>query len=205
MSRRQKLIAPAGFSLLELLLVLAVMTGLIFFGFNRYELYQREKDISFIKQSAAQLMQAGKSYYDIHCFDGTWLDEVVDNKITLTVAKLKGDGLIPENAPIQNPLGDDYSVIININMKQATPTPNLLKVTTTLTKVDETSVPWYRKILHAASSTGTTVTWQQLADSPTTKETDSNLWIMKGGLQVFKKQTDTPAVPTQICNVANPT
>jgi type II secretory pathway pseudopilin PulG len=54
---------PKGFSLIELLLVFAVIIGIVLASYHRYQQYTLDKDIAAVQQNAALLMNAANERY----------------------------------------------------------------------------------------------------------------------------------------------
>lgn len=171
-----------GFSLLELLLVLIVIAGILFLGFNRYQLYQQQRNVAAIKENIDLLLQATTVYTHINC-------RATDNPFTVTVDDLKKAGLFPKLT--------DVSIASNYTVKA-----DLIQITTTTRKpvyalsasvtlsVPSALLPWYLQRLNASLVQGPGLTWTRLP-SYSIDSTESGLWIARTGLHQFKEAATT--------------
>lgn len=194
-----------GFSLLELLLVLAIIAIIILSGLQRYKQYTLDKDLASIRQNEALLMNALNTYYAQLASNPT-TNPATHANITINNADLQQQNLWPNNLLSSNlvqaktPIKDtttDYVVSVSQSIS-ITPPPNLpsdtpyytynLQITVTLDPnvVSEQNLTWFAKMLDASITDDIKLQWQKMP-SYTTKGMDNQLWIMNGGLATFKK------------------
>jgi prepilin-type N-terminal cleavage/methylation domain-containing protein len=185
-----------GFSLLELLLVLAIIAIIILSGLQRYKQYTLDKDLASIRQNEALLMNALNTYYaklasDPKTNPATHANTSINNN------DLQQDNLWPKNLLSSNLVQNDYTVSVSepisilppLNLPSKTPyyTYNLqITVTFNPNAISEQNLTWFAKMLGASIIDDNKLQWQQMP-SFTTKGIDNQLWIMNGGLATFKK------------------
>ncbi len=194
-----------GFSLLELLLVLAIIAVIILSGLQRYKQYTLDKDLAAIRQNEALLMNALNTYY-AKLASNPKTNPATHANITISNENLQQQNLWPENLLSSNlvqdktPIKDtttDYIVSVSQPISIAPP-PNLpsdtpyytynLQITVTLDPnvLSQQNLAWFAKMLDTTITDNNKLQWQKMP-SLSTKGMDNQLWIMNGGLATFKK------------------
>ncbi|GAG68881.1 unnamed protein product, partial [marine sediment metagenome] len=76
-----------GFTLIEMLLVVAIITAIVAYGFRQYQLYQWRMEAYKVSQGAAYLLQGLNSYYYQNCAQIPELQEGHEYKMSLEAFK----------------------------------------------------------------------------------------------------------------------
>ncbi|MCK4608098.1 MAG: prepilin-type N-terminal cleavage/methylation domain-containing protein [Gammaproteobacteria bacterium] len=214
---------PKGFSLLELLLVLALIMAIMLASYHRFKQYILHKDIASIKHNVALLMdELNQTYYlqiEKYCPPKPPLDyagymdcPVLQHKeLPISNSDLhKWPTLLPSNLVTDKTLtASSYGYNVDSSQGITTEAPpnyvfpsgydtyynHQLWITVTLDKnlIPEESLDWYQSMLGASKRDGYKLTWIKLP-SYTVKGMNSDLWIMGGGLATFTKALEGSVV-----------
>ncbi len=170
-----------GFSLLELLLVLIVAAGIILLGYNRYQLYQQQRNIAAISENIDLLLEATNIYYHINCR--------ADTSFQVTADDLKKAGLFPNLSDVG--IATNYQVgALNIGKTTTTSKPIYQLLAEVTLNVPGNLFPWYLQRLNATEVVGNTLIWHRLPNY-SIRSTESGLWIARTGLHQFKEVATT--------------
>ena len=169
-----------GFTLLELVLVLLIAASIIFLGVERYQTYQRNKDIQALQQNINLIFQALNNYYHSNCKASQTFTVNISNLPVNVLANLNKTNLA-------SPSSYQVSATLIGSTQQTQKPIYKLSVSATL-NVPSSTIDLYQRMLNASSSSGTTLTWVKLP-SYTIPTTSSGLWIMNTGLRAFKENT----------------
>lgn len=196
-----------GFSLLELLLVIAVTAAILLASYQRYKQYILNKDLAAIRQNAALLMQSLNEYYAhliTNCSTPTKHNCPTHEQRAIITSNQDlpeqywPQYLISSNLVADKNLNrDSHDYVVSTSLGIPTTPPKMdpdakwthqLIVTVTLDPhiVATKGFEWYAKILEAFLTENNKLRWKKMP-SYTTKGLNSNLWIMDGELAVFKK------------------
>jgi len=172
-----------GVSLLELLLVLAVIAAITFLGINRYQTHKRQTELAQVQQNIQYIFQAASVYYRLECKTG--------KTFQISMALLENDKLLPPLAKTklvkQWPNSSYYYSVSATKIGETEETEQdiyRLAVQADL-NVQPNTIGWYKTRLRAYSASVTTLSWRSMPSyqQPTM---DSNLWVMNPGLGYFK-------------------
>lgn len=173
-----------GFSLLELLLVFAVASALVFVGINQYKRLSREKDIEAVKYNVDLVKHASIIYYRKHLNDPFDSDKFDTQALCDIWPKLLKTKLITDNTCTKK---SSYAVSALIIAD-----PGVGKVDKTyqfmvkITLTESANIDWLKNLLNATEASGSVLSWKYLPtySIPTM---NTGLWILNTDLQQFKK------------------
>lgn len=176
-----------GFSLLELLLVFAIASALVFVGINQYKRLSREKDIEAIKYNVDLVKNASINYYRKHVNDKDppFLDGTFTDKLCSTWPKLLKTKLINNNS-----CPGSYEVSA-FTIATSTAGDKTHQLTVKITLTESANIDWLKNLLNATEASGSDLSWKYLPtySIPTM---DTGLWILNTDLQQFKKAATIP-------------
>ena len=175
----------AGFTLLEILLVILLMAGIGFLTLNQYQKHRMTKNVEEVQRNVAVVSQALTDYYRTHC--------QADQDFTVTFNNLKNAGLIPAVVEQRNPLIQYYQVSAVPIGKTTITGKRLYQLRLTLMmNIKDGALQWYKDRLGAtlASSNPNMLTWTFIPGN-TSPQTDTGQWVMMAGLQMFKEMMTT--------------
>lgn len=166
-----------GFSLLELLLVLIIVAGIILLGYNRYQLYQQQRNISALSENINLLLQATDIYYHINCR--------INPTFQVSIDDLKKAGLFPNLVDVS--IASNYAVNAqNIGLTVTTSKPIYQLSAQVTLNVPSNLLSWYLQRLNATEINGNNLKWTRLP-SYSIPTTESGLWLARTGLHQFKE------------------
>ena len=177
------------FTLLEVLLVLAIAGAFIMMSFKCYQAYAQEQNLAALQSNVQMLFQAMDQYYVSHCRN--------DTPFTVSLQSLPGT---LTNQIIKNKLVDDvndYEVgALPLAWQSARGHRDIYQLFVTVTlDVPPNTLNWYKQRLNATAIHGSQLEWVKMP-SYTLQKTDSNFWIMNMGLRDYKEnmlQNTSPA------------
>lgn len=94
----------SGFTLIETLLVMVIISMMIYAGINYYQQRTLQMKIDRTSTQMQQILNAGLSYYVAH------------NEWPATMADLQGTYLPPATVTLKNPWGKDYSIASSVSL-----------------------------------------------------------------------------------------
>lgn len=181
----------SGFTLLELLLVLAVVAVVLFLGIGRYQQHKKMADIAVVEQNVNILFDALNTYYYQYCRQDRDFSSMT-NMQQLQQANLL-PYLVKTNLVVPGSDGYDYQVqatLIGKTMTSGKPIYQLSITAQLNIPNDVQTVTTYQQLLNAKSVAGTRLTWVRLP-TYTISSVASNLWIMNNSLHFFKENETT--------------
>ena len=95
-----------GFTLLEIVTVLAVLSLVAIGGIRAAESYYRDADYRLLERNAVLVMSALNGYYDMHCSSASFSP-------TPSISHLVSLGLLDQSSFADNPFGSDLTVEID--------------------------------------------------------------------------------------------
>ncbi|MFU8797383.1 MAG: type II secretion system protein [Gammaproteobacteria bacterium] len=95
----------AGFSLIELLFVLAIAAMIILFAANRYQQFRFDQNLAVTQRSVQTLLHALNHYFYQHCREDTYKNNFQDDKVATLLTQYNKD-------LIANPFGFPFEVKI---------------------------------------------------------------------------------------------
>jgi len=180
--RRSRL--QQGFSLLEMILVLALAAASLLYGFRLYQHFLWRKDVAVVEQSVNILKNAGLLYWGKRCRSGI----IPINPITVAELAADNDLQANEEALIQNPWSSikpayTLSIIDKAGMFE-------LQINSEFNLKTQKFLESYVGLLGADSdSTLPTLSWTWLPNYSATKQT-SALWPSRWRLTQFNKTVE---------------
>lgn len=181
MQRNCRRILQQGFTLLEMLLVLAIAASLITVSVRFYRQYQQRVLLMQVKANVSTLYQALQQYYFATGCDATFL-----GSLTPAISGL------PKNTPgvdlpeAMLPIVSNYSVAIIDTGKQASgKTIYALRINAVISDQAPLSAAQYAALLHAGFVDGQTIAWQ-LLPSMDPNQSAGALWLLNARRQGFK-------------------
>jgi type II secretory pathway pseudopilin PulG len=180
-----------GFSLVETILALTVIAVIMVAGLGRYQQYKAEANIARVNTSVTLVQQALTDYFFQNCHQYPHSLPLV-RKFT-DIKELFND-IGESGKTIINPLGDNYVAEITDKGAKDTSTKYTLVVSAKFNLPPEV-LQNYKRLLNASgcmdengtpdpSCSSQILFWQKLPWY-STPGTESNLWILNGGLQKF--------------------
>ena len=175
-----------GFSLLELLIVLVVASGLILFGTTRYQQYKQERDLAVISQNVAQLFLALDQNYFENCKGELAINGQLQPSVSSEeYGKLRNTLLVENSA--------DYRVSVkNLGLVEAEgmPEKNIYQLVVRVNlAVDPKVIDWYQSSLQATDKEDSnTLVWRRLPGFISTQNQQN--WINDGTLRYFKLRVE---------------
>jgi hypothetical protein len=182
---RQQNFKQYAFTLMELLLVLLLISGILFAGRVVYQKSLLKKDIAVVQQDVEQLFNIlDRSYFTLSADDQKVCSSKINNSnITENDWKL----ILPSNLVPQVETPPHPNFIISCeNLSSDTPAQLIIK---TPLNVSTDQLSWYAQRLGGVADDIYTK-WQKI---PTfTHEGKDPLWILSGELEEFKTQLNVP-------------
>lgn len=183
-----------GFSLLELLLVLVIISIIMYLGITRYFTYKREADIQIIQQNVNLLFNSLNDYYYSCCNSQIPRNFcTAEDNFVVNQQALQKEHLWPNLISTSIATPNDYSVAVNkIGSTLSGKDIYQVIVQLTLTNVSSASSHYYQTILGATSllntagTSGFTLAWIRLPTYSIPKMS-GHLWIQNTGLNYFKE------------------
>ena len=175
-----------GVTLLELLMVLAVIAAILFLGINRYQTHKRITELAQVQQNIHYIFAAASIYYRTEC--------KTNQTFNINMSLLEKAKLLPPLAHTQLvrkwPGSKFYYHVFAKKLAGKTQKTKQdiyqLKIQADL-NVKPNTIDWYKTKLgaYSASASDTKLTWQSMPSyqQPTL---DTSLWVMSAGLGYFK-------------------
>lgn len=168
-----------GFSLIELLLVIILIAAILLFGYNRFQTYNRTKDVYVIRQNINLLLQAADTYYYQNCR--------ADQTFTLSMSALETAGLMPSLAKSQ--IATSYEVSTTYFGKTQGSGKPIYQLTASVTlNVPNRSIDFYLNALGASRSSQNQLYWDIMPNYGILT-TQSGLWLMQAGLRQYHESS----------------
>jgi len=184
-----------GFSLLELLLVFAIASALIFVGINQYKRLSREKDIEAVKYNVDLVKNASINYYRKHLADKTFdpdptkfNTQALCNPQDYLWPKLLKTKLIDNNTCTT---ASSYAIRASLVVDPGSGQDKTYQFTLKITLTESANIDWLKNLLNATEASGANLSWKYLPtySIPTM---NTGLWILNTDLQQFKKAATNP-------------
>ncbi len=180
------IISPAlcnkrGFTLLELLLVIAVISGILLLSINRYNQYQKTMTVATIKADIANCFQALNLYYHSQiCVNGIF---PTINQDLLPV--LSGQYL--STPLIQSSLIDHYQALIVDSGQKTTDNRPVYQLMVKAYFVNDANLSIYQASLGALINVNDPSLYWSMGVNASVASTRTPLWILTGSLANFKQ------------------
>ena len=195
-------VSARGFSLIELLMVLVVISTIITGSLRLHHQYRLQAETDQIRQNAEQLGQSLNLYYYLTCQDYPVPGKAIVNQ-PVTLEALHSAGVLPEHAVVSI-AGVTFS--LQISLDSPLDSYYHLWVMATI-KQPQAVVDYIRTQLNASEDPhgdNTTIAWMKLPVQKTATMDTAN-WMMNAGLQEFNKRYQIKAGKSSCTYIANGT
>ncbi len=175
----------AGFGLLELLLVIAVMASLLVLSIHRYEQYKQTVFVEAVQSDVALIFQGLSRYYHAqNCVNGVF-PLLNQNLFSILLAQ----DYVSLNR-LQKPSAvTEYQAWVVDSLQRSAQGKPIYQWVVKAVFASDTYLSSYRKQLDAQAMdlTQRSLSWRVLAN-PSAPTTTTPLWILNGGLSSFKQR-----------------